>query len=162
MNTAISTPHLLAPLAKRRATATRYLIGLGLIALSAVLEQTFSLWNMVTTLPDTATFADGVPPLLALLLPFALGALLSLQATTRFEKWGYPLAGRGDLSALDERQQLEFLEAQAKAQRFYVIAAIGLSAWMQISKVGLHGYSWFLACRSWPCSPPCSAPCRRR
>lgn len=128
---------------RRRACAARYFAGLGLVLLSAAIEQLGHVWNRLDQM-DTATFK--ALPVAALLVPFGLGALLTISATHRFQAWGYPVAGRGDLGGLDERQQLRFLEAQAGAQRIYVGLAVlaGALAVFAAPYWSRGGYSWFL------------------
>lgn len=128
---------------QRRAVANRYFLGLTLIAVSAVLEQTLQLWNIIVNLGPETSFAEGLRPMIVLLLPFAVGAVLTIHSSVCLQNWGYPFAGRGDLQGLDERQRLEFLQAQAKAQWFYVNLAIYATFWGLVLPVGLEGYSWF-------------------
>lgn len=78
----MTMPTQQVPTAKqRRAVASRYFVGLGLIAAGAVLEHTFHFWNRINDLPNTATLSDALLPLSGLLLPFLLGGVLAAQST---------------------------------------------------------------------------------
>lgn len=117
-----------------------YLAGLVLIAASGLLEQAFHLWDRIDR-ASSATGPEMTGLVTALLLPFLLGTVLFFYGMHRFRTAGYPVAGRGDMEGLDERQRLRFLEAQAKTQRFYLVLASIFTFWMIYT--GRQGFSWF-------------------
>lgn len=129
------------PTFKQRRTAGQlYFAGLFYMALNLVLEQVFQVWGRLGNGEQTSqvmAFAFNS------FLLFCMGLGFTFSTRKQMMGWGYPNAASGDFGTLDERQKLQFLEAQAKAQRIYVVLALLGS--FSLMWQGNQGYSWFFA-----------------
>ncbi|MFC6592048.1 hypothetical protein ACFP81_08585 [Deinococcus lacus] len=117
-----------------------YLTSLVLLAASGILEQAFHIWSRVER-AGPATGPELIWQVASLLVLFLLAIAFFIYGIQQFRVAGYPVAGRGDMEGLDERQRLRFLEAQAKTQRFYILLASLFAFWMVYA--GREGFSWF-------------------
>ncbi|ADY26866.1 hypothetical protein Deipr_1733 [Deinococcus proteolyticus MRP] len=135
------TAQMFTPTAKQRADALNfYFAGLVYMGMNLVLEQAFHIWSRLGNGEQSSqVMAFGFMSLLL----FCFGFGLTFGARRQLIGWGYPDAGDRDFSEFDERQRLQFLEAQAKAQRFYIALAVAVGLLLIFQ--GHQGYSWFFA-----------------
>lgn len=122
---------------QRRAVAGRFFAGCIMMALAALIEQIFQIWNGLMT---GHTSNAVLILLLGVVLLAVVGGILAFTAHRQLINWDYPSNRASDLRQLDERQKGDFLEAQAKAQQFYSWAAI--LATFALIFAGHRGYSW--------------------
>lgn len=130
-----------APTFKQRRTMGQiYFAGLFYMALNLVLEQVFQVWSRLGSGEQTSQVMAFA---FSSLLLFCMGLGFTFSTRKQMMNWGYPSAATADFRSLDERQKLQFLEAQAKAQRMYVVLALLGSFGLMWQ--GTQGYSWFFA-----------------